>query len=146
MIRHHPVAVGVLLLAAPLFAVASAESLPSPLGSLMQVALSLGVVLALIWGLAWLVRRVGQVGPAGARVVRQVGGTLVGGRERVVVVEVAGRWLVLGVTSQQVTLLTELDAPLASPPADPAPSSSRNGFAARLADVMARGRSSSSSS
>ena len=105
MIRHHPVALGVLLLAAPLFAVASAESLPSPLGSLMQVALSLGVVLALIWGLAWLVRRVGQVGPAGARVVRQVGGTLVGGRERVVVVEVAGRWLVLGVTAQQVSCL-----------------------------------------
>lgn len=88
----------------------TAQSL-SPLGSLLETVLGLGLVLALIFALAWLVRRFGQGNFSSQRRLKVVGGTLLGGRERVVIVELGERWLVLGVTPQHVNLLTELERP-----------------------------------
>ncbi len=83
--------------------------LPSS-SSLLGVALSLVFVLALVLFLAWLARRtrilgVWQGGPM------QIRATLaLGHRERLVLVEVDGRRLLLGVTQEQVRMLLELDA------------------------------------
>ncbi len=75
-------------------------------GMLVSLVLILGLfVLA-----AWLVKRyVPQVGKAGP--VRVVGATMVGPRERVVVVEVENTWLVLGVGGGQVRTLHTLPKP-----------------------------------
>lgn len=82
----------------------------------LRVLLSLAVVLGLLW---WLARRT-----AGARAkVRQASVTVVGRQSLgkhsgVAVVEVEGRRLLLGVTEQGVSLLTELEAPVPQASAD----------------------------
>ena len=91
---------------APALAVdAAAPEVASGLG---QAVLGLAVVLALIWGAAWLMRRVQPRLGSDASVVRLVGSQAVGQRERVVVVEVAEQWLVVGVAPGHVTSLATL--------------------------------------
>lgn len=84
---------------------------PLSLGYFFQVALSLGFVLLLVVGAVWAMKRL-SVGMPGTRSpLKLIGGTLLGGKERVVVVELGDKWLVLGVTPQSVNLLTELPRP-----------------------------------
>lgn len=72
--------------------------------SMLTVLLSLVLILGGFVAVAWFVRRyLPGVGNQG--VVKVVGTTSVGTRERVVVVEVDGTWLVLGVGSGNVRLL-----------------------------------------
>jgi len=67
-----------------------------PASSLLTVLLSLGLILGGFVAVAWFVRRyLPGMGAQGA--VKVVGTTPVGARERVVVVEVDGTWLLLGV-------------------------------------------------
>ena len=74
-------------------------------GSMLQVILGLGLVLAVMVGSAWLLRRFGglQRRPGGG--IKVIGGSAVGQRERVVLVEVADTWLVIGVAPGHVTAL-----------------------------------------
>ena len=71
---------------------------------------SLALILALFVLAAWLFKRylpqVGKAGPA-----KVIGATMVGPRERVVVVEVENTWLVLGVGGGQVRTLHTLPKP-----------------------------------
>lgn len=72
---------------------------------MMQVTLGLVFVLALIAGLAWSVSRLRGFAPASQAPLKVIGAVSVGTRERVVIVEVGGQWLVVGVASGGVTLL-----------------------------------------
>ncbi|PTR16401.1 flagellar protein FliO/FliZ [Nitrosospira sp. Nsp2] len=74
-------------------------------GGMLQVMLGLGLVLALIAGCAWLLRRFGGFQASSAGAVKVIGGSPVGQRERVVLVEVADTWLVIGVAPGSVTAL-----------------------------------------
>jgi len=74
-------------------------------GSMFQVVLGLGFVLALMGALAWLLRRFGGVQQGGGGAIKVIGGSAVGQRERVVLVEVADTWLVIGVAPGHVTAL-----------------------------------------
>lgn len=67
------------------------------------------IVLLAIAAVAWFLRRVlpGQ-GYSKAGVIRQVGGLQLSPRERVVVLEVGGRWLVVGLHGGQMTALGEV--------------------------------------
>lgn len=84
----------------------------SPVTSLGQTAAALLFVLLLIWGCAWVVRRFlhhGALGlPSHARVISAIS---LGGRERLVIVELGEEWLILGVSSASVTLLRVLPKP-----------------------------------
>lgn len=106
-------------------------------GALTQVGGTLGVVLLAILLVAWLVRKLGLAPLARQSQRLQVRATCsVGQRERVVVVEVEGTWLVLGVTPQQITPLHTLPAPV---DADQNPLSAPTGdFRQRLRQVMSR--------
>lgn len=79
-------------------------------GGMLQAVLGMACVLALILGCAWLARRFGLQRLGGGHVVKVVSSTSVGQRERVVVVEVGGQWLVLGVTPQHINALHTLPA------------------------------------
>ncbi len=72
---------------------------------MIQLTLGLLFVLALIGALAWSVSRLRGLRPTGLSPVKVVGAAAVGTRERVVVVETGGQWLVLGVAAGSVTLL-----------------------------------------
>ncbi len=94
------VAAGALSLA-PGWALAAA---PDSAASLLTVLLSLALILGGFIAVAWLARRyLPGMGTQG--VVRVVGTTPVGARERVVVVEVDNTWLLLGVGGGNVRLL-----------------------------------------
>jgi flagellar protein FliO/FliZ len=79
----------------------------SPLGmqSLLETAGGLILILLLIFGMAWLFKRHGQLSLGGKGPVTLLGGISVGPRERVVVVSVEGTRLVLGVAPGQVRSL-----------------------------------------
>ena len=88
----------------------AADPVPGPAG-MLQMLPGLGLVLVLILALAWLAKRtgVGRAAIGGALVI--VADKSVGARERVVVVEIAGQWLVLGVAPGQVRTLTQMARP-----------------------------------
>jgi flagellar protein FliO/FliZ len=99
-------ALALALIAAPACA---AESHPAAAaGSVLQVLLGLVAVLALMAGTAWLLKRFGVSGAAGSNVARVIGGVSVGNRERVVVVEVADQWIVVGVAQGRVSALSTM--------------------------------------
>ena len=87
---------------------ATATSAPSSAGSLLQVIFGLLVVLGLLAGALWVLKRVGGGRLAGGSVVKIVGGVSVGNRERVMVVEVADQWIVIGVAPGQVSKLADM--------------------------------------
>jgi flagellar protein FliO/FliZ len=120
-------------------------------GSWMSL-LWFGVVLALIPGALWLLKRSGLAAGAarGAHAGPRLTGSLaLGPQQRVVTVEVGEgaerRWLVLGVTPQQITALHTLTSPPAAAqppsagPVGPAVASiGRAGFAQVLSSAMGR--------
>ena len=88
-----------------------AQAAASPaVGGVMGMAFSLLLVLGLFVLAAWLAKRyfpqVGKPGPA-----KVIGTTMLGAREKLVVVEVDNTWLVLGVGAGQVRTLHTLPKP-----------------------------------
>jgi len=81
----------------------------SATGSVFTMLLGLGTVLALLVGLAWLFKRTGLVKGAGSNAVAKIiGGVSVGTRERVMVIEVAEQWIVVGVAPGRVNTLATM--------------------------------------
>lgn len=88
---------------------ASSAAAVSPTGSILKMVFGLVVVLTVMALVSWGVKRMmpGVSGQASA--IRVVGGVSVGSRERVVVVQVADRWLVVGVAPGQVSGIANLE-------------------------------------
>jgi flagellar protein FliO/FliZ len=84
-----------------------------------SLTLTIGAIVLILWGALWIVRR-SRPGAAlgGGRDCVVLRSLPLGPRERLLVVRVGSRHLVLGVGSAAVSLLCELDGPLQS--ADPA--------------------------
>lgn len=82
---------------------------PSASDTLGRMVWGTVIVLLAIAGIAWFLRRVlpGQNNTSRG-VVKQVGGLQLSPRERVVVLEVGGRWLVVGLHGGQMTALGEV--------------------------------------
>ncbi|HYC42147.1 MAG TPA: flagellar biosynthetic protein FliO [Noviherbaspirillum sp.] len=107
MIRAVSLFAVVLLCSLPAQAAEQAAAAASA-GSLVQVLLGLVVVLALMAGAAWVLKRMGMTGAGANSVARVVGGVSVGNRERVVVVEVGEQWIVVGVAPGRVNALSTM--------------------------------------
>lgn len=71
---------------------------------LLRLSLSLVAVVILIFVAAWFARRSGLISPKDQS-IRVVASQSLGGRNNIVIVEVEGQRLVLGVSQQQVNLL-----------------------------------------
>ncbi|UZN50885.1 flagellar biosynthetic protein FliO [Cupriavidus cauae] len=84
-------------------------------GALAQAGLGLFAIIALILGLAWLARRAGLVRHVQGGVMKVVGSTSLGARQRLLLVEVGDTWLVLGVSAGEIRTLHTLPAGSASP-------------------------------
>lgn len=97
-------------------AAATAPSVELGAGQIFDTFLGLILVLALMLGLAWLVKRYLHTPGVGKGQIHVVGGVSLGPRERAVIVEVDGERLLLGVAQGQVRMLHKLadDAPAAS--------------------------------
>lgn len=84
-------------------------------GALAQAGLGLFAIIALILGLAWLARRAGLVRHVQGGVMKVVGSTSLGARQRLLLVEVGDTWLVLGVSAGEIRTLHTLPAGSAAP-------------------------------
>ncbi|WP_265919889.1 flagellar biosynthetic protein FliO [Cupriavidus nantongensis] len=92
----------------------AAEGTPAPAisgaASLAQAGLGLFAIIALILGLAWMARRAGLVRHATGGAMKVVGSTMLGARQRLVLVEVGDTWLVLGVSPGEIRPLHTMAA------------------------------------
>ena len=115
--------------------------LASPGALAGQVLLALILVTGLILGLAWVVKRLGLGGGFGSQKNMKILGSLaVGGRERVVVVDIAGEKLVLGVAPGRVNCLHRLDdSSFPAVEAEPAGAGAEYDFARTLKKILAPG-------
>jgi len=96
---------------------AETTAVVTPTASVVKMLMGLAVVLAVLALVSWVVKRmVPSASPHSA--IKVVGGTSVGSRERVVVLEVAGRWLVVGVAQGQVNAIANLEAGAENIPQD----------------------------
>jgi flagellar protein FliO/FliZ len=83
---------------------------PGSAGGIGQVMFSLIIVLAAVFAAAYVFKRLRRFSAAGAHGIELLSQASVGGKERVVIVQVAGQRerLLLGVAGGQVTLLQTL--------------------------------------
>lgn len=127
---------GIAWLPASAFAVEPIGPQSSSWSALLQALLALLVVLAALFAFLWLLRRISPVQTGAHGVVRVVGGVMLGTRERLVIVEVADQWLLIGVAAGQVNHLHTMPRP-----ADysiPADGVAKSGFAGKLAEILSR--------
>ena len=99
-----------------------------PEGGLLQMMVGLLLVLAVIVATAWLLKRFALNHGAPNGNIKVIAGAAVGQRERVVLVEVNGTWLVLGVAPGQVRTLHTMPKGHSEPGAETTPISPRKGF------------------
>jgi flagellar protein FliO/FliZ len=124
MIRLRPLPIALLAVAGASHAAAPAQSAVATAGSFFQVLLGLIVVLGLMAAAAWSLKRFNLTRIAGNAPVKVIGGVSVGNRERVIVVEVADQWIVVGVATGQVTALSTMARPEHVPVTPAAPDAS----------------------
>ena len=90
-------------------ALAQAESPGVPSSALLQMLVGLVIIIAVLFAAAYFLRRFndgrgfGSSGP-----MRVVGGLMLSARERIVLVEVADAWLVIGIVPGQIKTLHTL--------------------------------------
>jgi flagellar protein FliO/FliZ len=107
---------------APAASAAPAAAIPAPVpssavqpigagpaaGSLLQTIFALCLVLGLLALLAWFMKRYGPKAQAGSANVKLVGALNLGGRERIMVVEVGEQWIVVGASPGRVNALATM--------------------------------------
>jgi len=99
-----------LAIAAPVQSTAATTTSSPAAGSLLQTILALCFVLALLALLAWAVKRFGPTSHMGTVPIKLVGALSLGGRERIMVVEVGGQWIVVGASPGRVNALATMPA------------------------------------
>lgn len=105
-------------------------------GALLQALLALLVVLAALFAFLWLLRRISPVQTGAQGAVRVVGGVMLGTRERLVIVEVADQWLLIGVAAGHVNHLHTMPRPAGYSAS--ANNEAPSGFAGKLAELVGR--------
>lgn len=106
--------------------------------SALQMLAGLTLVIAVILGSLWLLKRLSMPRGSPNALLRIVGGTAVGPRERVVLLEIGDTWLVVGVAPGRVAALHRL--PRLTPPGpgpEDTPESGRD-FRTWLQNIMER--------
>ncbi|PTS82746.1 flagellar biosynthetic protein FliO [Pseudomonas sp. HMWF032] len=103
-------------------------------GQVVQLLLGLLLVIGLIFLLAWVMRRVQQIVPRGGQVISVLATQPLGPRDRLVLVQVGGEQVLLGLTPGTITALHVLKEPVHLPDAQPASTE----FAQRLMELLGK--------
>lgn len=107
-------------------------------GQLVQLLLGLLLVIGLIFLLAWLMRRVQQLGPRGSQqLIKIVASQALSPRDRLVLVQVGGEQILLGLTPGRIAPLHVLKEPVHLPDGEPASTE----FAQRLMELLGKDQS-----
>jgi flagellar protein FliO/FliZ len=107
----------------------------SDIGSqLAQLLLGLLLVIGLIFALAWVMRRVQQIGPRGNQAIKLIASQALGPRDRLLLVQVGSEQVLLGLTAGRITPLHVLKEPVSLEAAEPATPE----FAQRLMELLGK--------
>ena len=112
---------------------------PLAFSSLVQLTLGMVAVLALIIGLAWLLKRSGRFQMTAGGGLKILGGLSMGTRERVVLLQVGETQLLVGVAPGLIKTLHVLDKPLIDSNES---ATGSNGFAQQLGAMLSGGKTS----
>ena len=126
---------------APRVFAAPAATAAVPVGSavgLGQVTLSLLLVLAAVFAVAWMTRRLRTLGTGNSATLEVVSQVALGARERAVIVRVGQTLLLLGVAPGRVNLLQQLPEGSMSVEAAPTAQASKPDFATLLRRSLGR--------
>jgi flagellar protein FliO/FliZ len=131
-----------LILLAPVTALAAepAAKVTTPMagsdvgGQLVQLLLGLLLVIGLIFALAWLMRRVQQIGPRSNQAIKLVASQALGPRDRLLLVQVGGEQILLGISAGRITPLHVLKEPVPTSEGEPATPE----FAQRLMELLGK--------
>lgn len=85
---------------------------PIGLGNFLQMFLGLGVVIIIIFSMAWLIRRMGRFQATVDGSLKILGALCITQRERIVLVQIGETQLLLGVAPGQIRTLHVLDRPI----------------------------------
>ena len=80
----------------------------------VQVLFGLMAILGLIFALVWLLKKVGQGTLIGSQHMKIVSALPLGTRERVAIVDIKGKQILLGITPTQISTLHVFDEPVVS--------------------------------
>ena len=89
--------------------------LPDSADQLLQVTLALALVVGLIYGVAWLIRRNKGFAPSAGIPMKTLSVLPMGVKEKIVLVEVGGKQLLLGMTPSNINTLATFDEPIVDP-------------------------------
>ncbi len=111
----------------------AAPASPLSVGSVAQLTLSLGAIVALILAVSWIVKRLKLGTPRSRGDIAVIDQLALGPRERLVLVRVGDAQVLVGVGAGGLVGLTPLDKPIAITPPPEGPA-----FADRLRELMKR--------
>ena len=114
----------------------TASAGPGTASSLFQVLLGLMVVLGLLAATAWAIRRAGLARSVSASAVKIIGGASIGTRERIVLVEVAGQWIVVGIAPGCINALATMPRQEDIAPAETTTAADAKNFATWLKQMI----------
>lgn len=78
----------------------------------VQMLFGLFAIVAFIFAVAWLIKRLGTLNPNHSSHLKIIAGISVGQREKIVVVQVMGEQLLVGITQTNIQLLNKLEKPI----------------------------------
>jgi flagellar protein FliO/FliZ len=105
-------------------------------GDILQWIAGLLIVLSIFFLCAWAIRKLSGVSVYGSDKMRIIGGLSLGMRERVVLLQVGKKQLILGVTPGRIDMLHVLEGDDCLIKEEPAAKIMDTGFAQKLAQVM----------
>lgn len=85
---------------------------PLGMGQLFQTFFSLLLVILVIIGIAWVMRRSGRFGSALGGQLKAIGGLSLGGRDRILLVDAGGTHLLIGISPAGIRTLHVFPEPL----------------------------------
>lgn len=99
-----------------------------------KVAFVLLFVIAFIFLCSWLIRQLGQGRGSASQRLQLIAAKSLGSKEKIVIVEIEGTWLVLGVAAGGISKLHEL--PAVKTATSPVRASTGDSFARRFASAL----------
>jgi len=108
-----------LTLASPMWAEEAGKTVqelparaPDTMGTLVSLGLGLIAVIALIYGCAWIIRRMNGMTGMNNNAIKVVSVMALGARERLALIEVGGQQILLGITPSAIRTLHVFDEPV----------------------------------
>lgn len=109
--------------------------LPDTTDQLIHVTLALALVVGLIYGAAWLIKRSKGFAPSTGIPMKTLSVLPMGVKEKIILVEVGGKQILLGMTPSNINTLATFDEPIVDPTL-----TSENTFSARLKDMLGQNK------